>query len=168
MSSTDGELSELTFGSVEEELEYWKVKAMEYRARYIIYMVHGILETEELSGDINVCLIVKLLNPKLFLYLSLEEVRGEFDDYQESSRELEAELEAQLEQAEGNNKDLLSRIRRLEEENDHVKVCAFDTCLYICKFICQDVCVGEVWEPPKWELCECFHSARGESRTNCS
>lgn len=53
---------------------------------------------------------------------SLEEVRGEFDDFQESSRELEAELEAQLEQAESVNKDLLSRIQRVEEENESVKV----------------------------------------------
>ena len=53
---------------------------------------------------------------------SLEEVRGEFDDFQESSRELEAELEAQLEQAESANKDLLSRIQRVEEENESVKV----------------------------------------------
>ncbi len=60
---------------------------------------------------------------------SLEEVRGEFDDYQESSRELEAELEAQLEQAEGNNKDLLSRVARLEEENDSLKVCVC-VCVY--------------------------------------
>lgn len=56
------------------------------------------------------------------LQYSLEEVRGEFDDFQESSRELEAELEAQLEQAEAVNKDLLSRIHRLEEENDSLKV----------------------------------------------
>ncbi len=55
-------------------------------------------------------------------FFSLEEVRGEFDDFQESSRELEAELEAQLEQAESTNKDLLSRIQRLEEENESVKV----------------------------------------------
>ena len=55
-------------------------------------------------------------------WYSLEEVRGEFDDFQESSRELEAELEAQLEQAEAVNKDLLSRIHRLEEENDSLKV----------------------------------------------
>lgn len=54
--------------------------------------------------------------------LSLEEVRGEFDDFQESSRELEAELEAQLEQAEAVNKDLLSRVQRVEEENESVKV----------------------------------------------
>lgn len=53
---------------------------------------------------------------------SLEEVRGEFDDFQESSRELEAELEAQLEQAESTNKDLLSRIQRVEEENETLKV----------------------------------------------
>ena len=55
-------------------------------------------------------------------FISLEEVRGEFDDFQESSRELEAELEAQLEQAESANKDLLSRIQRVEEENESVKV----------------------------------------------
>lgn len=59
-----------------------------------------------------------------FVCSSLEEVRGEFDDYQESSRELEAELEAQLEQAEGNNKDLLTRVGRLEDENDTLKVIA--------------------------------------------
>ena len=53
---------------------------------------------------------------------SLEEVRGEFDDFQESSRELEAELEAQLEQAESTNKDLLSRIQRVEEDNETLKV----------------------------------------------
>ena len=49
-------------------------------------------------------------------------MRGEFDDFQESSRELEAELEAQLEQAESVNKDLLSRVQRLEDENESVKV----------------------------------------------
>lgn len=56
------------------------------------------------------------------VFKSLEEVRGEFDDFQESSRELEAELEAQLEQAESANKDLLSRVQRLEEENESIKV----------------------------------------------
>ncbi len=57
-----------------------------------------------------------------YVCVSLEEVRGEFDDYQESSRELEAELEAQLEQAESNNKDLLTRVGRLEDENETIKV----------------------------------------------
>ncbi len=66
-------------------------------------------------------------------------MRGEFDDYQESSRELEAELEAQLEQAEGNNKDLLSRVARLEEENDSLKVC-------VCGHVC--VCVGVLYSQP--------------------
>lgn len=56
------------------------------------------------------------------LVSSLDEVRGEYDDFQESSRELEAELEAQLEQAESVNKDLLSRVQRLDEENESIKV----------------------------------------------
>lgn len=79
-----GDENSVSFASPEEEIEYWKEKAMEYRA-------------------------------------NLEAVRGEFDDFQESSRELEAELEAQLEQAESANKDLLSRIQRVEEENESVK-----------------------------------------------
>ncbi|XP_064406535.1 nuclear distribution protein nudE-like 1 [Halichondria panicea] len=83
-TSTHTGEGEPSFGEVQDELDYWKRRALEYKA-------------------------------------SLEEVRGEFDDYQESSRELEAELEAQLEQAEGNNKDLLSRVARLEEENDSLK-----------------------------------------------
>ena len=77
--------------------------------------------------------------------VSLEEVRGEFDDYQESSRELEAELEAQLEQAETNNKDLLSRVSRLEEENDSLKVCVC-VCVCVCSywFTCERVvCSGQ-------------------------
>ena len=67
---------------------------------------------------------------RVLCWYSLEEVRGEFDDFQESSRELEAELEAQLEQAEAVNKDLLSRIHRLEEENDSLKVYIFDHTQY--------------------------------------
>ncbi len=53
---------------------------------------------------------------------SLAEVRGEYDDFQESSRELEAELEAQLEQAEATTKDLRSHVQRLEEDNESLKV----------------------------------------------
>ena len=56
------------------------------------------------------------------LFSSLVEVRGEFDDFQESSRELEAELEAQLEQEESTNKDLRSHVQRLEDENESFKV----------------------------------------------
>ncbi len=66
-----------------------------------------------------------LITAMNLLLCSLEAVRGEFDDFQESSRELEAELEAQLEQAESANKDLLSRIQRVEEENESVKVSCF-------------------------------------------
>ncbi len=53
---------------------------------------------------------------------SLDEVRAEFTDFQESSRELEGELEAQLDQVEKSNKDLLNRVSRLEDENESLKV----------------------------------------------
>lgn len=40
---TDNE--ELTFDSIQEELEYWKEKAMEYRQRCVkganLYLIHG-------------------------------------------------------------------------------------------------------------------------------
>jgi len=51
----------------------------------------------------------------------LQDVRDEFDDYQEGSRELEAELEAQLEQYEHRVKDLVSAKASLEEENEMLK-----------------------------------------------
>ena len=35
IAMTDNE--ELTFASIQEELEYWKEKAMEYRQRYVFY-----------------------------------------------------------------------------------------------------------------------------------
>lgn len=81
MAESEGEV---VFGSLQEELEYWKEKALEYRQ-------------------------------------SLEEVRAEFADFQESSRELEGELEAQLDQVEKSNKDLLHRVTRLDDENEGLK-----------------------------------------------
>ena len=44
------------------------------------------------------------------------------DEFQEGSRELEAELEAQLEQAESRQKELLSIKTRLETDNENLKV----------------------------------------------
>lgn len=63
-------------------------------------------------------------------------MRGEFDDFQESSRELEAELEAQLEQAESTNKDLRSHVQRVDEENESIKVCILFAVL---------ICNGTLW-----------------------
>jgi peptidoglycan hydrolase CwlO-like protein len=52
---------------------------------------------------------------------SLEEVRAEFAEFQESSGELEGELEAQLDQVEKSNKDLMHRVSRLDDENESLK-----------------------------------------------
>lgn len=53
---------------------------------------------------------------------SLEETREELEEFQISSRELECELEAQLEQLESKNKDLLSETSKLGSENSSLKV----------------------------------------------
>lgn len=58
-------------------------------------------------------------NPSCF---RLQEIRDEYDEFQEGSRELEAELEAQLEQTENRTKELLAIKQRLEEENESLKV----------------------------------------------
>lgn len=52
----------------------------------------------------------------------LQEARDELDEFQEGSRELEAELETQLEQAEARQRELLSAKTRLETENESLKV----------------------------------------------
>ena len=65
---------------------------------------------------------------KLFFFLSifrLQDVKDEFDDFQEGSRELEAELEAQLEQYEKRVKELVSVRSSLEDENEMLKVSFF-------------------------------------------
>ena len=52
----------------------------------------------------------------------MEETRAELDEFQMSSRELETELEAQLEQAEQKNRDLTSGNERLQRETESLKV----------------------------------------------
>lgn len=52
----------------------------------------------------------------------LQEARDELDEFQEGSRELEAELEMQLEQAEARQRELLAAKTRLETENESLKV----------------------------------------------
>ncbi|XP_037093649.1 nuclear distribution protein nudE-like 1-B [Pollicipes pollicipes] len=55
------------------------------------------------------------------LKIRLAESRDELDEFQENSRELEAELEAQLEQQEARVKDLTGRLARVQTENDQIK-----------------------------------------------
>lgn len=50
------------------------------------------------------------------------EVKEELEEYEISSRELEAELEAQLEQQENKNRELLSANQRLQMELDSARV----------------------------------------------
>ena len=57
------------------------------------------------------------------LFLRLQDVKDEFDDFLEVSRELEAEIEAQLEQYEKRVKELVNTRNALEEENESLKVC---------------------------------------------
>lgn len=52
----------------------------------------------------------------------MQEARDELDEFQEGSRELEAELETQLEQAEARQRELLAAKTRLESENESLKV----------------------------------------------
>ena len=56
------------------------------------------------------------------IQLRLQETKEELDEFQEGSRELEAELEAQLEQAEARQRELLSNKTRLETDNENLKV----------------------------------------------
>lgn len=56
------------------------------------------------------------------LFCSLEETREELEEFQSGSRELEAELEAQLEQTENRCSEYQSQLNRLAIENDSLKV----------------------------------------------
>lgn len=60
----------------------------------------------------------------LLLLCSCQEAQEELLEFQEGSRELEAELEAQLGQAEHRMKDLQSENYRLKNEVDTLKVTA--------------------------------------------
>lgn len=65
------------------------------------------------------CLMAPLLFPH-----SCQEAQEELLEFQEGSRELEAELEAQLGQAEHRMKDLQSENQRLKNEVESLKVTA--------------------------------------------
>ncbi|XP_065176360.1 nuclear distribution protein nudE-like 1 [Sycon ciliatum] len=75
----DDDLEVPSFTSTDEELNFWKQKALEYRQK-------------------------------------TQEIQDEFDEFQESSRMLEAELEAQLEQAEKQVSEVSGSKVRIEQE----------------------------------------------------
>lgn len=69
--------------------------------------------------SVSTCCLMSLLSA-----CSCQEAREELLEFQEGSRELEAELEAQLGQAEHRMKDLQSENHRLKNEVEAVKVTA--------------------------------------------
>ena len=62
-----------------------------------------------------------LKNRVVELEKEVKENKNEFDEFQESSRELEHELETQLEQSEAKIKEFRSLTARLQKENDTLK-----------------------------------------------
>ena len=56
------------------------------------------------------------------VFCRFSDAREELDEYQTSSRELEAELETQIEQLEAKKKELLSANSRLQLENENLRV----------------------------------------------
>ena len=77
-----------TFSSAAEEAQYWKKQAAEHQRAA------------------KVGCNIFLTSPSNML--SCQEATKELEEFQEGSRELEAELEAQLEQAESKTKELKS------------------------------------------------------------
>lgn len=72
------------------------------------------------------------------LLCSWQEAQEELDEFQISSRELEAELETQLEQLEVQTRELQSTLIKLEQENELLKVCVPCTSARVC--ICDVQC----------------------------
>ena len=58
----------------------------------------------------------------MYAYIRQENVQSQFDEFVEDSKELEAELESQLEQAEKKISDLSKIKQSFELENDKLKV----------------------------------------------
>ena len=62
-----------------------------------------------------------LKNRVVALEKEAKDIKDEFDEFQEGSRELEHELETQLEQSEAKIKEFRSLTNRLQHENDQLK-----------------------------------------------
>lgn len=62
----------------------------------------------------------------------LAETRAELDDFHHSSKELEEELERELERTEKAQQDLKVKVARAEQERDEWKVCVAVACMWPC------------------------------------
>ena len=72
---------------------------------------------------------------------SWQETQDELDEFQISSRELEAELETQLEQLEIQTRDLQAALIKLEQENELLKVCMRPMYVRVEVCICDNLYV---------------------------
>lgn len=52
----------------------------------------------------------------------MDELRKDFEEYQEDSKTLEVELDTQLKQTEQKNKDLTACISRIQNDNENLRV----------------------------------------------
>lgn len=69
-----------------------------------------------------------------FVPRSCQDAQEELQEFQEGSRELEAELEAQLCQAEHRLRDLQSENERLKNEMSNLKVTGGLVCVCVCSW----------------------------------
>lgn len=73
----------------------------------------------------------------VFLSFSrLDELKKDFEEYQEDSKTLEIELDTQIKQTEQKNKDLTATISRLQNDNENIRVCNihYHKCDYVLYF----------------------------------
>jgi len=57
-----------------------------------------------------------------FVFIRYDDLKTDFEEYQEDSKTLETELDTQLKQHEHKNKDLTSCVSRLQNENENLRV----------------------------------------------
>lgn len=96
----------------------------------------------------------------MFVPRSCQDAQEELQEFQEGSRELEAELEAQLCQAEHRLRDLQSENERLKNEISNLKV---TVCVFGGYFWCRPV----VSDTSTFTLA-CLSDRCGTLRTRCS
>lgn len=81
---------------------------------------------------------------------SFNDAQEELQEFQEGSRELEAELEAQLGQAEHRIRDLQAENHRLKSEVDNLKVQVYFALIIVPFLLFQ----GNQFDIPPKEMCE--------------
>ena len=82
------------------------------------------------------------------------------DEFQISSRELEAELETQLEQLEVQTRELQSTLIKFEQENELLKVCVHCQSMHMCHVFIVSLCVCDMCSLTEHAHVTCVHCQR--------